>query len=374
MFQDEKITKDSERKDALRVLQLCSSSAVSGAERHVFNLSTILRHRGHFVQAVTPTKGWLPDAFLVEEIPNHVMGMRGAGWWRTVGYCIRQVRQNKIDVVHTHLTRAAYIGHMVGTLTRTPIVTSVHIANHDKIYRRLAKRRNKLVAVSDFVRGTLHGRGVPDRFIETVYNGTDLLDYDLTDPQATKRSLGISNETDLISIVGRVCREKGHLEMVRAMKSISKANPNAQLLFIGRMVEEFEAELQDEIRAAGLEKKITMTGERHDVPALLDSITLSVMPSYIETFGIAALEAMARGKPVVATRVGGLPEIIRDHQTGILVDLEVDEIAEAVNYLLENESVRLEMGSMARQRVADHFTNERMVDRFETVYRRSVSS
>jgi len=114
-----------------RVLQLCSSSAVSGAERHVFNLSTILRQRGHFVQGVTPLSGWLPNAYLVEEIPNHSMGMRGAGWWRTVGYCMKQVRLNKLNVIHTHLTRAAYIGNMVGTLTRTPIVTSVHIANHD---------------------------------------------------------------------------------------------------------------------------------------------------------------------------------------------------------------------------------------------------
>jgi glycosyltransferase involved in cell wall biosynthesis len=356
-----------------RVLQLCSSSAVSGAERHVFNLSTILRQRGHFVQGVTPLSGWLPNAYLVEEIPNHSMGMRGAGWWRTVGYCMKQVRLNKLNVIHTHLTRAAYIGNMVGTLTRTPIVTSVHIANHDKIYRRLAKRNNKLVAVSDFVRGTLHGRGVPDRYIETVYNGTDLLDYAYADPLITKRALGIQSDHQVIGIVGRVCREKGHLEMVRAMKSIVKDNPKTQLMFVGRLIEQFAEELKDEIKANELDDKITMTGERHDISALLDSMSVSVMPSYIETFGIAALEAMARGKPVVATRVGGLPEVVRDQQTGILVDLQVDEIAGAVSYLLNNETIRNEMGARGKQMVADHFTNERMVDKFESVYSRCVS-
>lgn len=261
---------------------------------------------------------------------------------------------------------------MVGLVSRVPVITSVHIANNDNIYRRLAHRRNRLVAVSDFVRGMLHGRGVPDRFIDTVYNGTDLLGYSVTDPLTTRQKFGISADSEVVGIVGRVCREKGHLEMVRALKHVLVERPNAHLMLVGRVVPSFESEFQEEIRIQGVGHAITMTGERHDVPALIDSVELTAMPSYMETFGIAALEAMARGKPVVATRVGGLPEVVRDGQTGLLVDLEVKEIAAAVVELLQDEQKRLRMGARGREIVEEHFTVERMVSRFESVYRKSI--
>jgi glycosyltransferase involved in cell wall biosynthesis len=95
------------------------------------------------------------------------------------------------------------------------------------------------------------------------------------------------------------------------------------------------------------------------------------MPSHIETFGVAAIEAMARGKAVVASNVGGLPEVVRHRQTGILVDLRPDEIAEAVSYLLRNESEREEMGAMGRRVVEQKFTLQEMVRKLEGVYDRT---
>lgn len=358
----------------LRILQMCSSSAVSGAERHVFALSTNLRQRGHYVQVITPGPGWLPNALFEEEIPHHQIAMRGKGWLNTLGYTVRQIQRQKIDVVHTHLTRTAYIGHAAGLITRVPIITSVHIANNDNIYRRLARKHNRLVAVSDFVRGMLHGRGVPDRFIDTVYNGTDLLDIPHTDPLATKRTLGIDADKKVVSIVGRVCREKGHVEMIRAMKSVTAEHKDAHLMMVGRVVPGFEDELESELSEAKLHHRVTLTGERQDIPALLDAVSISAMPSYIETFGVAAVEAMARSKPVVASRVGGLPEVVKDGQTGILVDLEPDDIAKAVSYLLTNDHEREAMGIRARQAVEERFTTQRMVDRFESIYAKAARS
>jgi glycosyltransferase involved in cell wall biosynthesis len=356
----------------MRILQLCSSSAVSGAERNVYNLATILRRRGHFVQAITPSVGWLPDALLEEEIPNQIMGMKGTGWWRTIGTSIKQIRNNNIDVVHTHLTRAAYIGHMIGNFTKVPIITSVHVANNDNIYRRLAHRQNRLVAVSDFVRGMLHGRGVPDRFIDTVYNGTDMLNFDHADPFLTKKKWGVEVDREIVGVIGRVCQEKGHLDILRAMKTVLREHPKTHLLFVGRVVPGFEGELENGIQENGLTGHVTLTGERQDVSNLIDSFTLSAMPSYMETFGIAALEAMARGKPVVATRVGGLPEVVREGRTGLLVDLEGEGLPEAISYLLANPATRNEMGVEAKRVVEEQFTLERMVSRFEDVYRRSI--
>ena len=358
----------------LKILQMCSSSATSGAERHVFHLSQGLKRRGHHVQVLTPGPGWLYDILRDEQIPVHTSYMKGSGWWRTMGYLIREVRRNKIDVVHTHLTRSAYIGHALGLVTNVPIITSVHIANNDQIYRRLARRRNKLVAVSNFVRGMLHGRGIPERYIETVYNGTEFVDFELTHPESVMDELGIPRHRRLVGLVGKVCRDKGQLEMISAMRSIHTQHPEAHLVFVGKVEEEFRPEIDQAIVEAGLEDRVTITGIRHDIHRMLDAFTLSTLPSHMETFGVAAIEAMARGKAVVATRVGALPEVVRHKQTGLLVDLRPNEIADAVSYLLSNNDEREAMGRMGRLIVEQKFTLQEMAARFEGVYERTVRS
>lgn len=349
---------------------MCSSSATSGAERHVFSLSQCLKQRGHEIQVLTPTPGWLPDILRGEHIPVTTSWMKNSGYYRTIAYMVKQVRAGNVDVIHTHLTRAAYIGHIVGLLTNVPIVTSVHIANNDQIYRRLARRRNKLVAVSNYVRGMLHGRGVPDRYIETVYNGTDFVDIAPADPRAVKREFGIPQERKLVGLVGKVCHAKGHIELIRAMKDVRGEHPDAHVVFVGLVEEGFQPELDEAIEAAGMRDRVTIAGVRHDVPRMLDSFTLSTLPSRMETFGVAAIEAMARSKAVVATRVGALPEVVRHEQTGLLVDLRPAEIAEAVNYLLANVDEREEMGRRGRWLVEQKFTINEMATKFENVYQK----
>jgi glycosyltransferase involved in cell wall biosynthesis len=324
------------------------------------------------VKVVCPSKGWLPTVLEDSEIAFKVSNMKGTGWYRTMLYLVHQARKHKVDVIHTHLTRSAYIGHAASILSRTPVVTSVHIANNDQIYKRLARGQNRLVAVSNFVRGMLHGKGVPEKFVDTVYNGTDFVDFAPSDRSGVMDEFQIPTSRRLIGLVGRVCKEKGHLEMVSAMKDIRKEHPEAHMMFVGRVEEPFAAEFDDAIQSAGISDRVTMTGIRHDVPRLLDAFTMSTMPSHIETFGIAALEAMARSKAVVATRVGGLPEVVRHGQTGILVDLRPDQIAEAVSYLLSNDDVREEMGANGRKLVEQKFTIGEMVRQFEEVYNKAA--
>jgi glycosyltransferase involved in cell wall biosynthesis len=323
---------------------------------------------------LTPSPGWLPDILRGERIPVESSRMKGTGYYRTIGRLVRQVRSEQTDIIHTHLTRAAYIGHIVGLLTNVPIVSSVHIANNDQIYRRLARRRNRLVAVSNFVAGMLHGKGVPDRYIDTVYNGTDFVDIPPADPDRVKDELGIPRERRLVGLVGKVCPEKGQLELIKAMKDVRSEHPDAHVVFVGLLEETFRNELEEVIQESKLADRVTLTGIRNDIPRLLDSFTLSTLPSRMETFGVAAIEAMARSKAVVATRVGALPEVVRHEQTGLLVDLRPDEIAQAVGYLLANGEEREEMGRRGRYVVEQKFTLAEMACRFETVYRKAIES
>lgn len=350
-----------------------SSSATSGAEKHVFQLSERLREHGHEVWVICPRGGWLPKELRESSIPVFESDMKGKGWLRTLGLTARIIREYNVDVVHSHLTRATYFGAIGGMLRRTPAVASVHIANHDQIYKRMARGRNRLVAVSNYVRGLLHGRGISDRFIDTVYNGTDFIDIAPHPYPHLNEDLGIPDNRDLIGMVGRVCREKGHLEMVEAMTHVAEAHKNSHLVFVGRVEPTFEAELTSRIAEHGLSDRITFTGVRHDVPRLLDSFTFTAMPSHQETFGIAAIEAMARGRAVVASRVGGLPEVVRHEHNGLLVDVEPTQIAGAVGFLLEHAEDRQRMGQFGREIVEEKFTLDRMIAGLEDVYLRAAS-
>jgi glycosyltransferase involved in cell wall biosynthesis len=354
-------------------LQVISSSATSGAERHVYTLSRQLIDRGHQVQVMVPTPGWLPTVLEDASVPVHTGAMKGREWYQTTRFLLRHVRRNKVDVIHTHLTRAAYLAYAAGMFARVPIVHSVHITNNDVIYRRLAKRRNRLVAVSNFVAGMLHGQGIDKQRIDTVYNGTDFVDFAPAQPEMVKQELGIPSERRLVGLVGRVCREKGHLEMVQAMSAVTREHPDAHVVFVGRIEEQFAPEVAGAIADAGLRDRVTMTGVRHDVARLLDSFTIAAMPSHMETFGVAAIEAMARGKAVVASRVGGLPEVVRHGQSGILVDLRPEELAEAVSYLFTNHDERERMGQNGRMIVEQKFTLPQMARQFELVYEKTLS-
>ncbi|MEQ1933625.1 MAG: glycosyltransferase family 4 protein, partial [Fimbriimonadaceae bacterium] len=273
----------------MRILQIISSATTSGAEKHVLNLSELLTRNGHYVELICPPRGWLGEQCRTIGIPVFESEMRGAGWGRTLSLAMRRVKESNLDIVHSHLTRATYFGAITGLLRRRSAVATVHIANHDEIYKRMAFGKNRLVAVSNFVRGILHGRGIKDRFIDTVYNGTDFTDLEYADSMPVHEEFGIPRDRKVIGMVGRVCREKGHLLMVEALSDVVKHDPLAHVMFVGRVESTFEPELKRAVASARVEQSVTFAGERHDIPRLLDSFEFTAMPSHQETFGVAAI-------------------------------------------------------------------------------------
>ena len=319
-----------------------------------------------------PIGGWLPQELRDKGYNVTEMEMHGTGWFRTAGYLMNRIKDGKVDLVHAHLTRATYFASVSSLFRRVPAISTVHIANHDQIYKRMARGQNRLIAVSNFVRGMLHGRDIPDRYIDTVYNGTEFTEFESVSPNGVKSELGIPADRRLVGLVGRVCHDKGHLLMIEAMKDVLRQHPSAHLVFVGRIDAEFKPEMESAVHSSGISNRLTMTGNRTDIPRMLDSFEFTVMPSHKETFGVAAIEAMARRKPVVASRIGGLPEVVRHGQTGLLVDLRADEVSEAVSYLLANEPEREQMGTLGRILVEEKFTAKHMVDRLERIYLRAV--
>lgn len=355
----------------LSILQVISSSATSGAEKHALTLALLLRKRGHEVEVVCPKGGWMVEDLQRHGIPVHPIEMKGRSTLAAHRWMLRFVHRRKFDVIHAHLTRATYLGFVSGLFRRVPLVASVHVATHDAIYKAAARRSNRLVAVSNYVRGVLHGRGIPERFIDVVYNGTDFAGLSVEPREGVQTEFGIPSERKVVGLVGRVCREKGHMLAVQALPRVLSAHPETHLMFVGRFEAGYEGEIRQAVLDLRVDDRVTFTGNRDDVSRLIDAMDFSILPSSMEACPLAALEAMARSKALVASRVGGLSELVVHRQTGLLVDQNPAELADGMVFLLDHEEERTRMGENARRLIEEKFTLEQMVERLEAVYGRA---
>lgn len=203
------------------------------------------------------------------------------------------------------------------------------------------------------------------RPITQIYNGVDTEKYHPSKSHGFIRSeLGLAKDVPLVGIVARLDPIKDHQTLFRAFKSVLGPRPEARLIVIGDGPE--RTNLQ------GLkERGVIFLGNRSDVPNILQSIDVFALPSLNEGISNTILEAMSTALPVVATRVGGNTELVRDGRTGILVDPgDSDSIAHAILRYLNEENLRLTHGRAGRQRVLQHFSVQAMVQSYESVYRR----
>jgi len=358
-----------------RILQMVSSSATSGAERHLVLLSRMLQQQGHRVVTACPPHNWLPEELQRAGVDTLPLPMRGAGAAMTLRHLARVVREQRVDIIHTHLTRAAYYGLLLGLLTRKPVVSTVHVFTCDPAYRWLSRMGNLIIAVSDAVRRWLIEYGVPASVIQTVYNATDFVSLNGANadaPREVRSEFGLPLHSKIIGVFAKVTHSKGQDLLLEALPQVLRLHRDVYVLFVGSAESAFARQTQQRATRLGVHRHVIFTGLRTDVARLMQAVDVVVMPSRSETFGLAALEAMALGKPVIATRVGGLPELVRDGETGILVDLTAASLAHALDELLASNELRVRLGETARTLVCRYYTPEQMVQHIESVYARAL--
>jgi glycosyltransferase involved in cell wall biosynthesis len=206
--------------------------------------------------------------------------------------------------------------------------------------------------------------------VEVVYKGIDPAPY-LDRPEegdAIRRELGIPASAPVVGFVGQIIRRKGIPDVIACMPQVVERVPGVRFLFAG------EGALLEDLKAnskmPGLDGHVVLAGFRRDVPAVMKAIDLLILPSIVEGFGYVLVEAMAAGKPVVATRVSSIPEIVRDGETGVLVEVnDPDHLTEAIVAVLADRSRALEMGRRGREVALEKFTLDAMLDRTEAVFR-----
>jgi len=361
----------------MRVALMLESDGPGGAERMLLHLAEGLRERGHHVVPVGPAKGcgWLAAEFRVRGFEPETFLLRRPLDWQCVLGLERLFKRAGVDVVHGHEFTMAVYGAKAAKRAGIPHLITMHggRAYQERLRRRLAlrwaaRRSRALVAVSRATARELESSlWLTPASVEVIPNGVR---FQPGDPVRLRRELGLDPDTRVILAVGNLYEVKGHRVLIRAAAELSTSlrEPSWHVVIAGRGEE--EPMLREMIAASGLEGRVTLLGYRQDVPDLLAAADIWVMPSLSEGMPLALVEAMFAGKAIVASDVGGIPEVVASEQEALLVPpSEAQALARALGRLLSDPALSARLGRAAREVAADRYDLDRMVDGYVRLMR-----
>jgi L-malate glycosyltransferase len=292
-----------------------------------------------------------------------------AAW--TLGRLITAVRP---DVVHAHDAMGVALAAMalpMASGVESPLFVAArrvdfHLKRH-AFSRWKHHQVDVFIAASDAIARILGADGVPADRIEVVHDGVNVAWLDRQPAVDARAAFWLPKDAPIVGNVAALVGHKGQRHLVAAAGRVIRELPDARFLIVG------EGELRDplerQIKELGLERHVLLTGFRDDAVGLQKSFDVFVMSSVTEGLGSAMLDAMACGRPVVASRTGGIPEAIADGVTGVLVPPQDEPaLARAIVRLLRDEDLRRVLGGSARQRIVDEFSVEKMVAGTLSVY------
>lgn len=368
----------------VRILHISSARAIGGGERHLADLANALALRGHEVHAALAPRsplraelGALPEGNLVS------LPLRNALDVGSAHALARLVRWREIEIVHAHMARdyplASYAARRAAA---SRLVITRHVLFPlNRLHAWTLSNVSRVIAVSRAVARSLEAQRIfPSAKISVIPNGIDLRRFDAescaSDRESFRRTLGVGPERLLVGTIGELKRLKGHEEFLRAAHLLARRFPDADFVIAGEdfsRTGEHRAGLERLIDELGLRSRVHLTGWLEAVAPLLGALDVFVSASHTESFGLAIVEAMASGTPVVATMTEGARETVEDEATGLLVAIgDTGALAEAVARLLEDAEKRERMGAHARLAARERFSLEQMVTATERLYREAL--
>jgi glycosyltransferase involved in cell wall biosynthesis len=365
---------------AMRVMFLSTSMGMGGADKQLLSAAQLMHAQGHDVCIVSLTElGPMGLEARSQGIRTESLDMRrGVPDPRGLIRLIRLVRSWKPDVLHSHMVHANLLARVVRLFAPVPVmVSTIHnIYEGGPLWMAAYRISNGLVdhmtiiseaAANRFV----NERIVPRKLLTCVPNGVDTERFRQVAPgtrEALRSSIGV-NDGFVWLAVGRFEIAKDYPNMLHAFAEVSQRHSNAVLLLVGHG--SLQEETESLARSLGLGDRIRFLGVRSDVPELMAAADGYVMSSAWEGMPIALLEAAAAGLPIVATRVGGNHEVVRDGESGYLVPPRDHEaLGRAMMRLMEQPSEeRRAMGERGREHVRVHYGLGRVVERWQDLYR-----
>jgi glycosyltransferase involved in cell wall biosynthesis len=365
--------------DRISVLYVIWSLQTGGAERVVADLARGLDRRVFRPMVCCLNfKGRLAEELEAEGIPVFALDKRPKLDPRLLLRLVRLMRKERVDVVHTHLWTSSLWGRLAALLAGVPVrvVTEHNIDTWRRPWHLLADRllgyfTHEWIFVSGEVESFYRKHlGRASRRGRVVHNGIDVAALSRpVDRHEVRRRMGLPPEARVAGVVGRLDPRKGHRYFVEALHRLSAQDPSVFGLVVGEGKEKEALHAQRD--ALGLAERLCLVGYWPSLAEALAAIDVFVLPSLMEGHPLAILEAMAAGKPVVATRVGGNPEAVEDGVTGLLVPAEdVTALEGAMRALLGDPDRAQRMGDEARRRLDQRFSLAAAVRANQEVYLR----
>ena len=361
----------------MRILHSESSLGWGGQENRTLNELFAMRQRGHELAVVSR-----PGARIIERakeagFPTFAVDMRGAADLPAIFKLRRVMRDFAADIVNTHSGRDTQLAGMAARSLgsgRPRIVRTRHLALPITSRFTYSVLPDQVVAVSRFVERYLLSAGVPQAKVCTIETGVDFARYDRSTVAGNLREeLGLDADALLIGTVAILRAKKGHAEILDAAPEVLKRFPKAHFVFAGDGAQ--TENLKARIAADGLSGRVHLLGLRRDVTNILASVDVFLLPTHQEALGTAFMEAAAMGLPTVATRVDGVPEVVLDERTGLLVPAHDGKaLIEPLCRLLGDPIFRQSMGANAAEFVRRKFSRELMAQGMERLYQRLLEA
>jgi glycosyltransferase involved in cell wall biosynthesis len=361
----------------VRVVEVMATGTNGGAQEHVYSLVTRLNPECYDVRVVSLSHG--SSVKRLQRAGIEVSVVDEPDDMKAIRTLVDELAGFRPEIMHNHMYRAEVIGTRAAYLLsergcrRPAVISTVHSSrircvDDRQTLRRLTPLMDRLIAVSKAIEGKIHDEGRDGAPVSLIYNGVDLQRYNHQQPCCTlHEDYAIPEESPIVGVVARLEAEKGHRTLLQAWPRVLAAHPEAWLLVVGEGSERdaLEAEASD----LDITNRVVFTGRREDVPAVTAALDVAVLPSYREAQGLSVLEAMALSRPVVASRVGGIPEMIEDGVTGLLVPPN-DPVAlgGAISRLLSDHPFADMIARRGHDLVHDRFCVEMMVAAVETIY------
>lgn len=359
----------------LSIIYLIDTCGHGGAEAQISLQAAQVAALGHKVLVAAPGTGWLMEELARGGVAAHSLSARSGkvALLHWTGEIVRLAQANSVDIIQSYLFQMNLCGALASKLTGIPAVASVRGRAYDfdrrrrlLAYRVLARAGVTFTTPSDDLRQALIGaaRISPDRVV-AIPNGVDLhrLEQSFARPDAANLPDGFR-----IATVGRLDPVKGLEYFLNAAALVAPQARDARFVITGDGP--MRSALEQQARALGLTERVSFTGYREDVAAMLPCFDLFVHPSLSEGLANALLEAMAAGLPVVATDIGANAEAVQHRSSALLVPpADAHALADAIMELYRNRALAADLGRAARARVIQHFGLTRAVAAYLTLYR-----
>ena len=346
-----------------------------GGQNQVLTTLMGLRALGHRTMLVAHSEGELRQRAaegldLVPLAPKTEMDLSAA--WRLS----RIIKQLKPDIVHAHdphgVAMAALALSMSTQLAKPPLVAARRVDFHlrgNSLSRWKYRQVDCFICASEAIRQMLVGDGVPAARAVTVHEGIDIERVEGAEPANLHGDFWLPHQAPIVGNVAALVPHKGQRHLIDAAKIVVQQVPDARFVIAGEG--ELRPALERQIKDYHLEKHVLLAGFRPDVLSVHKAFDIFVMSSVTEGLGTSLLDAMAAGKPIVATHTGGIPEVVAQGETGLLVPgRDHDALADAIVRLLNDPELRRGMGDAGRARARALFSAERMVQSTLNVYQR----